>query len=258
MAVLLPGAAAFAQDYSGGAVQEKKFPMDNRHEVSLLFMPSVNNTYTRTYGITAQYLYHIGEYFAVGADFMYGFSGETNLVAGRNPASGAAELGRPNGTTEDPCPGANCSPIQAQRRLTRFAGAATFQANPLYGKFNLSSEFELRWDLYIAAGAGVLNTYILAENPNPGTEASPVYEEVDSQIHPGGHIGAGMRFYITRLIAVRFEVRNWMYGASGYTKIRNGVSVDAGNNPIDPNDALAKDTLFKNLTLVGVGVSFVF
>jgi outer membrane beta-barrel protein len=245
--------SALAQDFSGGAVQEKKFPMTGRHELSPRFLASVNNTYTSSLGIGLQYLYHINEYFAVGADFSYLFSRETSLVASRTQPN-LPSLGDPGNPSTEPCSSKDCVPLQPQRRQPQMTASVDLQIKPIYGKLNFLSEFNLRWDLYLQVGGGGVYSFLEAP-PNFATGVTGGAAG-DQTFRPGGHVGGGFRFYINKLVAIRFEVKNWIYPESGIVEIKNGVK---NPDPTDPKTSEGPDvTQIRNLTLLGVGVSLMF
>ena len=227
LAVALCASYAQAQDFSGGAVQIKSYPLDGKHELTPLFQTSVNDKFTSTTAFGLQYLWHFGEYLGFGADFVYALSSETNLIEVMRKRLTVKQLyGQPS------------APVEPYRRLPMWMTGATVHVNPLYGKWSLASELNLRWDLFIAVGGGVISTALGA--PIDAEEATGTE---DAKVLPAGNVGLGLRFYIMEWLALRVEVRDWIYSESGVVEI----STDGEK---------LEETKIKQLPLATLGVSF--
>ena len=78
----------------------------------------------------------------------------------------------------------------------------------IYGKMSFLSELDPSFDLYLLAGAGAAGTRVKQGPIEGGTFASSVGVVFS--------FGGGLRFYINRLLAIRLEIRDFLFpeGAS--------------------------------------------
>jgi outer membrane beta-barrel protein len=106
----------------------------------------------------------------------------------------------------------------------QFLGAVDVQWTPIYGKFNLFAEWVIHFDFYGILGPAFL-TY--AGPPSGGLTGSSTYFTV------GGEVGIGVRFFLNKWMAFRFELRDDIYGEksptlNGGTTVQNQLFFDIG------------------------------
>jgi outer membrane beta-barrel protein len=99
---------------------------------------------------------------------------------------------------------------------------------PIYGKINAFGEVVLHYDLFVLAGAGVTSDEIEITN------AAGV-STFTTKVFPATDFSLGQRFYLSRRIALRVELRPYIF----WEQI---------NNKWDPNGDVQIDT----------GLSFLF
>jgi outer membrane beta-barrel protein len=106
----------------------------------------------------------------------------------------------------------------------KFLGALDFQWTPIYGKFNFFAEWVVHFDLYFIGGPAFLS---YAGPPPSGQTGSA------SVFTVGGEVGLGMRFFLNKWMALRFELRDDLYGEhsptpGGGTTFQNQLFFDIG------------------------------
>lgn len=94
---------------------------------------------------------------------------------------------------------------------------------PIYGKLALIAEAFLHFNMYINLGP----TLVLYTNQGAGAGTQPGMNAT-----VGGNIGIGMRFFVTKFMTFRVELRDVLYGEysqqSSTTAFRNQLMVDLG------------------------------
>lgn len=105
-------------------------------------------------------------------------------------------------------------PDLADMAQMQWVAAANVVVIPIYGKISFVSEWNPSYDLYLVAGGGVVGTRrgrVDETIARPaGTEITP--DSYDSGVSGMFNFGGGLRLFLTDLIAVRLEVRNYFYG----------------------------------------------
>jgi len=78
--------------------------------------------------------------------------------------------------------------------------------SPVYGKLNVLSEQVAHFDLSLLAGPDLIATDEVLSKSAALSGASP-----GVVTSPGGHLGVGARVFLTQSIAVRLEVKDYLY-----------------------------------------------
>jgi outer membrane beta-barrel protein len=107
-------------------------------------------------------------------------------------------------------------------------GDAGITFSPFYGKVALASELVGHFDVFLSTGVGV----VVDTAPNP--------------IHPAFELGVGTRFFLNRFLALRMDLRNYLYptDATGELTIGNMLLLNAGVSIYFPLDFdYARETL---------------
>lgn len=156
-------------------VQQNPFIKAMRLEIEPTFNLPINETITQHVGAGVQVRFHIKEWVAVGADYMW-FHGWTTDVVNK--------IGEYNGVPEP--------------RFLDFYAGAHVQFVPVHGKFLWLGKYgrPVYWDLTVTAGGGAFRT---TDMEKYGT------------YHGSGNIGMGIRLAVTQWLTVNAEVRDYMY-----------------------------------------------
>lgn len=168
-------------------------PKSGRFEVSPSLNLSVNDSFfTKTFG-GLRLGYHLGEHWSVSGSF----------AAGAVSPTSSASICLAN---------QGCSPATAVQ-LRQVPGKIKWMAGgevawaPVYGKLNILAELPVHFDLSLIAGGD----YITYQSVLSSAAAQAgVAGDASS---PGLHLGLGMRLFLGRFTALRFEVKNYAYYA---------------------------------------------
>jgi outer membrane beta-barrel protein len=157
----------------------------------------------------------------VGWHFSDALSLSGSFAAGYSSATGSTAV----------CPGnQGCHPAtreqlnQVPGELKSIAGAEVAFA-PVYGKLNAFAEHVLHFDLSILAGAdlirhrGVLSAADATAGVDPGVRSTL-----------GGHVGLGARVFFWRSLALRLEVKDYLYTVPvlGSSTLQNQLFTELG------------------------------
>jgi outer membrane beta-barrel protein len=168
-----------------------------KFEITPEIQLSMNDAFFSKYLAGAKLAYHLNEFFSVGLTGVYAFA---------NSATGSTSICQGN---------AGCSPASSSQLyqvpgyLTWVAGAEV-AFSPIYGKLNTFAEKAVHFDLSILAGAdlvdyrNVLNATAALGGATPADATSV-----------GGHLGVGARLFLTRSMALSFEVKDLFYRVAG-------------------------------------------
>jgi len=219
------GAQTKADAFAGRIppVSGQLFRKTGRLEVSATGNLSLNDAfYTKVFG-GLKAGYHLTEYFSVAAYASGGFAGKSGAASVCSAASGC----------QDPTEKQLWQVPGRIRALAGLEGAWT----PVYGKLNVLSEQVAHFDLSVLAGPDlVLHDEVLTRDEAEvlalagGTPASK------STI--GGHLGLAARLYLSEWLALRLEVKDYVYPV------------------VVPNNGPSKD--WQSQLFTEIGVSFFF
>jgi outer membrane beta-barrel protein len=173
--------------------------------------------------------YHLTEFLSVGGTFAMG------TIA----ATGSAVV----------CPAnQGCHPA-SREELWQLPGAIRMMAGaevawaPVYGKLNLAAEQVLHFDLAVMVGPDYIShDEVLARDAAEALAASG--GKPSSKATVGGHVGVGVRVYLNRFMAIRLDVKDYVYAV----KVPNWIE-GAGNQP---------RTDVQNQLFLELGLSFFF
>lgn len=200
-----------------------------RLELTPTFDLSFNDAFRSKTFYGAKLAWHFNEYLSVGGTFSMGKTSPT----------GSAVV----------CP-ANQGCHQASSvQLWQVPGAIGMMAgaevawSPVYGKLNLAAEQVLHFDLSLMAGPDyIVRDEVLSRDAAETLAAAGGKPSATSSI--GGHAGLGVRVYLNRFMALRFDVKDYVYAV----KVPNWIE-GAGNKP--RND-------IQNQFFFELGLSFFF
>jgi len=190
---------------------DKRFGSDGVHQVAAQFSTAMATKFIEGTGAYLTYGYNFTDILGleVGGAFILG--SESKIMS-------QVRVQFPN---QEP-------PLSDLYQLQWMANA-NFMLVPLYGKMSFASEFDPGYDLYITAGAGAGGVRRqLGQEGRSG--------QFDSKVSPIFNIGLGLRFYLTKMIALRVELRDFFFpepdsAKSGFTwnlHFQGGVQFNFG------------------------------
>jgi outer membrane beta-barrel protein len=234
LAALLPGAAGAAS--KADAFEGKIAPISGqlyskagRFELTPTFDLSFNDAFTKKYLGGVKLGYHFTEFLSVGASF----------AMGATAATGSSVVCPANQGCH---PAARSQLWQVPGAIRTLAGAEVAWA-PVYGKLNLAAEQVLHFDLALLAGPDFIShDQVLARDAAAALALAGGKPSSTSTI--GGHVGLGVRIYLNRFLALRFDVKDYVYAV----KVPNWIE-GAANQP---------RTDLQNQFFFELGLSFFF
>jgi outer membrane beta-barrel protein len=184
-----------------------------RFELTPTLNLSVNDPFFAKYFGGLKLDYHLTESWSVGV----------TGAAGASSPTGSASICQANQGCAKPT---DAQLYQVPGRIRSMAGAEVAWS-PVYGKLNVLSEVPVHFDLSIMAGPDwisfdeVLSAVDAGSNKTPG-KVSAI----------GGHLGLGMRLFLSRLMALRLEVKDYVYKADignlGKSQLQSQLFVEMG------------------------------
>ena len=230
----------YGPDGAPTVVQRKLHTMSSRWEAGLTLGTALNASLVDHYGGLLSVTYHPNEWADFGVELganytrvsALGQEVRSQLPPRANPRTGTANSG-------DDVRGAD----QMKGALLAMGRVA-----PIYGKINPFGEASVHFQAYALAGAGVgmfrhdsMDLYAA-----PGTAACDSFAS-ESYTRPVGELGAGMRFYLSRTISLRTELRAFFHPA---TVVRGADLTQPGTG--------STERYLGVLTVLGVGASALF
>lgn len=206
-ACLAPAAEAFA--LQGGedpallpVLIDKRFGMTGRHQTSLFFSTSMVTKFVESIGVMGAYQYNFSDLLGVEVHGGYFFGSETSIMD---------EIRRNFPGTEPE--------LSDQFQLQWIVGADVMFV-PVYGKISFASELDPSFDLFFVAGVGAAGT----RRKSGGYVGQPEISH-ETAVGPAFNFGLGLRFYFSRLVALRLEFRDYFYPEpANYGTEENAVS----------------------------------
>jgi outer membrane beta-barrel protein len=234
VAALLPGAAratSKADAFEGKIkpISGQLYSKAGRWEVTPTLDLSFNDAFWNKYMAGLKVGYHFTEFLSVGASYAMGMVSATSSAVVCPPNQG-------------------CHPASPEQ-LWQVPGAIRSMAGvevawaPVYGKLNLAAEQVLHFDLALLAGPDLIwHDEVLARDAAEALAAAGGKPSTTSAL--GGHLGLGVRFYINRFLALRIDVKDYIYSV----KIPNWIE----GTSTQPHSALQNQLFFE------LGLSFFF
>lgn len=151
-------------------------------------------------------------------------------------AHGAGGLARETGSTvlcptSEPC--RDASELQLNQVPGKIEWLAGLEVawSPVYGKLNVLSEQVAHFDLSILAGADyIAHRQVLGREAALALDAAGGEPSTETAI--GGHVGLGARLFLTEWMALRLEVKDYLYQAdvpnNGGKTLQNQLFTELG------------------------------
>lgn len=170
---------------------DKRFGQAGRHQASILFSTAMVTKLIEAVGAYATYQYSFTDW--LGAGFSAGafLGGETSITD-------AIRL------VENPDNPGGEAPLGDLHQMFWMA-SIDVAVVPLYGKISFLSEFDPSFDVFVLAGLGAGQV-----RRDRAPAGGPVVT-TDTAFTPIFSLGFGLRLYLTDLVGLRFEVRDFFY-----------------------------------------------
>jgi outer membrane beta-barrel protein len=201
LAALAAAAPAGAQSSKADAFAGKIPPVSGqlyrkagRVELTATANLSLNDAFFSKYFGGVKATYHFTEHLSAGLHGAGGAAVQTNSTVLCSPSKGCADA---DATALEQVPG----------RIRWIVGAEAAWS-PIYGKLNVLSEQVGHIDLSILAGPDVIaHDEVLSREAAPSQSPGVVTSF-------GGHVGLGMRIFVAESVAVRLELKDYIYSVN--------------------------------------------
>jgi outer membrane beta-barrel protein len=192
----LPGRAANKADAFEGKIQPisgQLYGKAGRLELTLLGATSLDDAFHKKYFGTLRAGWHFSEFLAASLSFSTGVTART----GSDTVCPANQGCRPASTAEL---------YQVPGRLRSLASAEVAWT-PVYGKLNLVAEQVAHFDLGLLLGVDwIAHDQVLSSNQALVQHLTP-----GAASTVGGHVGLGVRLFLTEAVALRWEFKDYVY-----------------------------------------------
>ena len=159
---------------------------------------SLNDAFFTKYFGGLKATYHFSEHWAAGLHGATGATVKTNSAQVCSPTKG--------------CLDADAAMLRQVPGRIRYIVGAEAAWSPVYGKLNALSEQVAHFDLSIFAGPDLIGHDEVLAKEVAATRSPGVKSAL------GGHVGVGLRVFLTESIAARLEVKDYVYAV----KVPNG------------------------------------
>lgn len=216
------------------AVQRKAYLVKGALEVTPMAAMLISDRFVDSYAPALSLSYHLAENFAVEAFGAYMFSS-------------------PSSVTTEVLQRGQLSPELAKSTELRWAAGLGVQWSPVYGKVELWGRHLGTFNFYLSAGAALGQSRAPCtagealdgggQCPAAGLNAAETLY-APSEFRPMGVFGAGLRFYLSRRIGLKLELKDYVYSARVYRP--------------DAAEGTQLTDAIRNNVFAQIGVSFLF
>ena len=175
---------------------DKRFSARNRHQLGLLFSTSMADKFIESIGGGLTYGFNFSDLLGLEIDAGFFNGTETNIltqIRALTAGDGEVQL--------------------SDLYQTSWYGTANLMLVPFYGKMSFAAELDPSYDLFILAGAGASGLRRLRSDGLYDTSVGALF-----------NFGIGFRFYITRLIGLRIELRDYFFPEAGDCESCSGLT----------------------------------
>ena len=183
---------------------DKRHGGDGRHQLSLLFSTSMVPKFVEGLGAYGAYQYSFSDLIGIEISGGYLFASESTImdeVRINFPATTA------DGHTYREPPLSDLFQVQ-------WLAQADLVLVPIYGKISFASELDPSFDFFFLAGGGVAGARRQLGNAD---DAAGITHQ--TTVTPAFNIGGGLRFYFSRLLALRVEFRDYFFPQPKYDPV---------------------------------------
>ena len=190
------GAQSKADAFEGKVppIAGQLFRKSGRTELTLSFDTSLNDAFYTKYFLGVKADYHFTEHWDVGIEAQGGLTVQTSSAVVCTAAAGCT-----NATTE--------MMRQVPGKIRWIVGAQG-EWSPIYGKLDALSESVAHMDLSLIAGPDLIAYDEVLSTAQAQAGAPATLTKI------GGHVGLGMRFFVSERWAVRLEFKDYLYSVN--------------------------------------------
>ncbi|MBI4818246.1 MAG: outer membrane beta-barrel domain-containing protein [Deltaproteobacteria bacterium] len=172
-------------------LMDKRFGKKSVHQLSLAFSTAMATKFVEDNGVMLTYGYNFSDLFGLELGGGFFFGQESNIM------------------DEVRAQFAGVEPPLSDLHQIQWMGIIDLVLVPLYGKMSFASELDPSYDLFILAGGGFAGLrkqsgYLDKASGNDTREYSTASK-------PIFNFGLGLRFYFSKLVALRLEFRDYFY-----------------------------------------------
>ncbi|HZZ84940.1 MAG TPA: outer membrane beta-barrel domain-containing protein [Anaeromyxobacteraceae bacterium] len=186
-----------------------------RFELSPMTQLSLNDAFFSKYLFGARLGYHFSEELGLSGAFAAGPSVATSstTVCPSNAGCRAAT---------------DAELYQVPGHVNWLAGVEV-AFSPIYGKLNLFAEQVIHFDLSLLAGADYV-AYRRVLDPTTAASTAAAGGSPPSDSALGGHLGLGARVFLSRAVALRLELKDYLYRmpVQGRTDLQSQLLTELG------------------------------
>jgi outer membrane beta-barrel protein len=213
-AAAVPARAAAPADAFGGRIPPisgQLFTKAGKLEITPTASLSLNDAFFSKYFFGAKVGWHFSETWSVHGSFAGGFAEATGSTA--------------------VCPGNEGCHAATRAQLNQVAGelktvaGAELAFSPVYGKLNAFAEQVIHFDLSLIAGADWIRHRAVLDAVDANAGVDPGVRNA-----LGAHVGLGTRVFLSRSLALRLEVKDYLYTVpvQGSSTLQNQLFTELG------------------------------
>ncbi len=165
-----------------------------RVELTPTFNMSLNDAFYTKYFGGLKATYHFDEHWAAGVQGAGGASVQTNSAVVCSTSKG--------------CVDADATAMRQVPGKIRWLVGAEGAWSPVYGKLNVLSEQVGHFDVSILAGPDLIAYDEVLSKEQAAVRAPGTATSI------GGHLGLGMRLFVSERVALRLEVKDYLYSVN--------------------------------------------
>lgn len=167
-----------------------------RFEISPIAQLSLNDAFFSKYLFGARLGYHFSELLGVSGSFS----------GGPSVATGSTTVCPSNAG----CRSATSAELYQVPGHVNWIGGVELGISPIYGKLNLFAEQVVHFDLSLLAGADLI-AYRRVLDATTASSTAAAGSSPPTDTTPGGHLGLGARFFLSPDLALRLEIKDYLY-----------------------------------------------
>lgn len=178
---------------------DKRFGAGGRHQLGLQFSTALASKFVEGTGGSLTYGYNFGNLIGLELNGAFFATDEASIMA------------------QVRCPLNGNEPQLSDLHQFQWTAGGAITMVPVYGKMSFASEFDPAWDLLLLAGGGVAGVKRQTGLTNSQLNQCPGLPSAtyESKTVPLFNFGLALRFYITKLIGLRVELRDYFFPDPG-------------------------------------------
>ena len=237
-----------------GVIKNRLFHVGGRAELSLGITTAVNARFTSVLGGLAAFDYNFTEWLALEGDGLYGYTSLTDLAQRVRE-----KLKVPK---SDATPQSRIGDEVSNMGQMQWGGSLGVRFAPVYGKMSIFAEVPLHFQFYLLAGVGASGLKYESLNfcvarAGPTSSVCNAYR-ADSAVGLTGQLGLGMRVFLADSIAVKLELRDFIYSDNYLTGVDLSAGSKCASSLTDPACGTAASPGAVTTALFSGGVSYLF